>query len=85
MSPLAHAFLGDTSRRGRIGSKFLHAGPAYGGSCFPKDVSALVRTAREAKSPISLVEQVGKVNLERKIAMASRIEAAAGGPWMVRR
>ena len=64
---------------GRIGSKFLHAGPGYGGSCFPKDVSALVRTAREAKSPISLIEQVEKVNMERKIAMASRIEAAAGG------
>src|SRR5680860_95142 len=64
---------------GRIGSKFLHAGPGYGGSCFPKDVSALVRTAREAKSPLSLIEQVEKVNLERKIAMASRIEAATGG------
>src|SRR5665811_2147149 len=64
---------------GRIGSKFLHAGPGYGGSCFPKDVSALVRTAREAKSPISLIEQVEKVNMERKIAMATRIEAAARG------
>jgi UDPglucose 6-dehydrogenase len=64
---------------GRIGPKFLHPGPGYGGSCFPKDVSALVRTAREAKSPISLVEQVEKVNMERKIAMATRIEAAAGG------
>ncbi len=64
---------------GRIGSKFLHAGPGYGGSCFPKDVTALVRTAREAKSPLSLVEQVDKVNTERKIAMATRIEEAAGG------
>jgi UDPglucose 6-dehydrogenase len=64
---------------GRIGSKFLHAGPGYGGSCFPKDVSALVRTAREAKSPLSLVEQVEKVNAERKIAMAQRVEEAAGG------
>ena len=64
---------------GRIGSKFLHAGPGYGGSCFPKDVSALVRTAREAKSPLSLVEQVEKVNTERKIAMGARIEEAAGG------
>jgi UDPglucose 6-dehydrogenase len=64
---------------GRIGAKFLHAGPGYGGSCFPKDVSALVRTAREAKSPLSLVEQVEKVNAERKIAMAQRIEEAAGG------
>jgi len=64
---------------GRIGSKFLHAGPGYGGSCFPKDVTALIRTAREAKSPLSLVEQVEKVNIERKIAMASLIEEAAGG------
>lgn len=64
---------------GRIGSKFLHAGPGYGGSCFPKDVSALIRTAREARSPITLVEQVDKVNTERKIAMAQRIEEAAGG------
>ena len=64
---------------GRIGPKFLHAGPGYGGSCFPKDVTALIRTAREAKSPLSLVEQVEKVNTERKIAMAGRIEAALGG------
>ena len=64
---------------GRIGDKFLHAGPGYGGSCFPKDVTALMRTAREAKSPLSLVEQVEKVNTERKIAMAARIEEAAGG------
>jgi UDPglucose 6-dehydrogenase len=63
---------------GRIGPKFLHAGPGYGGSCFPKDVTALIRTAREAKSPITLVEQVDKVNTERKIAMAKRIEKAAG-------
>jgi UDPglucose 6-dehydrogenase len=64
---------------GRIGDKFLHPGPGYGGSCFPKDVTALMRTAREAKSPLSLVEQVEKVNTERKIAMAARIEEAAGG------
>nr|MDJ0514581.1 UDP-glucose/GDP-mannose dehydrogenase family protein [Methyloceanibacter sp.] len=64
---------------GRIGPKFLNPGPGYGGSCFPKDVSALVRTAREAKAPVSLVEQVEKVNLERKIAMGARVERAAGG------
>jgi len=64
---------------GRIGNKFLHPGPGYGGSCFPKDVSALVRTAREAKAPLSLIEQVEKVNTERKIAMATRINEAAGG------
>jgi UDPglucose 6-dehydrogenase len=63
----------------RIGSKFLHAGPGYGGSCFPKDVTALIRTAREARAPLSLVEQVDKVNTERKISMAMRIEAAVGG------
>lgn len=63
----------------RIGDKFLHPGPGYGGSCFPKDVSALIRTAREARTPLSLVEQVEKVNNERKIAMIGRIERAAGG------
>jgi len=64
---------------GRIGDKFLHPGPGFGGSCFPKDVSALVRTGREARTPLSLVEQVEKVNNERKIAMIARIERAAGG------
>ncbi|MGB6346616.1 MAG: nucleotide sugar dehydrogenase, partial [Methyloceanibacter sp.] len=63
----------------RIGDKFLHPGPGYGGSCFPKDVAALIRTAREARSPLSLIEQVQTVNLERKLAMAGRIERAAGG------
>jgi UDPglucose 6-dehydrogenase len=63
---------------GRIGSKFLHAGPGYGGSCFPKDVTALIRTAREAKAPLTLVEQVEKVNTERKISMVARIEDAVG-------
>jgi UDPglucose 6-dehydrogenase len=64
---------------GRIGSKFLHPGPGYGGSCFPKDVAALVRTAREARSPLSLIEQVQAVNEERKIAMISRIAKPSGG------
>ena len=63
----------------RIGDKFLHPGPGFGGSCFPKDVSALVRTGREARTPLSLIEQVEKVNNERKIAMIARIERAAGG------
>lgn len=63
---------------GRIGDKFLHPGPGYGGSCFPKDVSAIVRTAREARSPLTLIEAVEKVNTERKIAMAHRVERAAG-------
>jgi UDPglucose 6-dehydrogenase len=64
---------------GRIGDKFLHPGPGYGGSCFPKDVSALARIGREHRSPLTLVEQVGRINDERKIAMAARIEKAAGG------
>lgn len=63
----------------RIGEKFLHPGPGYGGSCFPKDVSAIIRTARENRSPLSLIEQVQTVNDERKIAMATRIERLAGG------
>ena len=63
----------------RIGDKFLHPGPGYGGSCFPKDVQALMRTAREARAPLSIIEQVHRVNEERKIAMATRIERAAGG------
>ena len=64
---------------GRIGDKFLHPGPGYGGSCFPKDVSALIRTAREARAPLTIIEQVEKVNTERKIAMAQRVERAMGG------
>jgi UDPglucose 6-dehydrogenase len=63
----------------RIGDLFLHPGPGYGGSCFPKDVSALIRTAREARSPLTIIEQVEKVNTERKIAMAQRVERAMGG------
>jgi UDPglucose 6-dehydrogenase len=64
---------------GRIGGKFLHAGPGYGGSCFPKDTEALVRSARDAEAPITLVEQVIAVNAERKEAMARKIIAACGG------
>jgi UDPglucose 6-dehydrogenase len=72
---VAHAIGSDR----RIGDKFLHPGPGYGGSCFPKDVAALARTAREARAPLSLVEQVEKVNNERKIAMAHKVIRAAGG------
>ena len=64
---------------GRIGDKFLHPGPGYGGSCFPKDVSALIRTAREHRTPLSLIEQVQRINEERKIAMAGRVVTALGG------
>ena len=63
----------------RIGGKFLNPGPGYGGSCFPKDLASLIRTARENKSPISIIEQVERFNFERKISMAGRIESAAGG------
>ena len=64
---------------GRIGPKFLHAGPGYGGSCFPKDCLALVRTAQEAGAPISIVEQVVEVNDARKRKMAEKIVKACGG------
>jgi len=64
---------------GRIGSKFLHAGPGYGGSCFPKDCLALVRTAQEAGAPVSLVEQVVAVNDARKRRMAEKVIKACGG------
>jgi UDPglucose 6-dehydrogenase len=64
---------------GRIGSKFLHAGPGYGGSCFPKDTLALVRTAQEAGSPTRIVETVVDVNDERKKRMADKVVAACGG------
>jgi UDPglucose 6-dehydrogenase len=64
---------------GRIGRKFLHAGPGFGGSCFPKDCRALVRTAREAQAPLSVVETVVQVNDSRKERMAEKIIAACGG------
>ena len=63
----------------RIGSKFLHAGPGYGGSCFPKDTLALVKTAQDAKTPTRLIETVVAVNDSRKLRMADKIIAACGG------
>lgn len=63
----------------RIGSKFLHAGPGYGGSCFPKDTLALVRTATDAGSPVRLVETTVAVNDARKKAMADRVVKALDG------
>ncbi len=63
----------------RIGGKFLHAGPGYGGSCFPKDTLALVRTAQEAGAPVQIVETVERVNKTRKKNMAQRVIAACGG------
>ena len=64
---------------GRIGSKFLHAGPGYGGSCFPKDTLALVQTAKDADSPIRIVETVVDINERRKTQMAEKVVAACGG------
>ncbi len=64
---------------GRIGRKFLHPGPGYGGSCFPKDTLALVRIAQEAGAPSRLVEATVAVNDARKGAMSARIMAACGG------
>ena len=63
----------------RIGAKFLHAGPGYGGSCFPKDTVALVRTARDAKAPLDLVETTVRVNEARKRAMAGKVADALEG------
>src|SRR6202048_1618872 len=64
---------------GRIGGKFLHAGPGFGGSCFPKDCQALIRTAEIAKSQLSIVDTVLRVNDARKRRMADRIASALGG------
>lgn len=64
---------------GRIGKKFLHPGPGYGGSCFPKDTLALVRTAQQAGSPLRIVETVVEINDARKKRMAERIVAACDG------
>ena len=64
---------------GRIGAKFLHAGPGYGGSCFPKDTLALARTAAEAGAPLRIVEAVVAVNDVRKRRMADKVIEACGG------
>ena len=63
----------------RIGSKFLHAGPGFGGSCFPKDIAALVATGAQQKSPMTIVEAVMQKNASRRLAMVERIVAACGG------
>jgi len=63
----------------RIGKKFLHAGPGYGGSCFPKDTLALTKTANDNGSPVRIVDMVVQVNEARKKAMAERVIKAAGG------
>ncbi|HYP57667.1 MAG TPA: UDP-glucose/GDP-mannose dehydrogenase family protein [Beijerinckia sp.] len=63
----------------RIGSKFLHAGPGYGGSCFPKDTQALIKTAQDHGAPIRIVETVSAINDQRKRKMARKVLAACGG------
>lgn len=63
----------------RIGKRFLQAGPGYGGSCFPKDTLALMRTAREAGAPVELIETTVRINDARKQAMAQKIVQAMGG------
>jgi UDPglucose 6-dehydrogenase len=64
---------------GRIGRKFLHAGPGFGGSCFPKDTLALMRIAEEAGAPSRLIQSVVSVNDHRKIAMVQKVITACGG------
>jgi len=64
---------------GRIGKKFLHPGPGYGGSCFPKDTLALVKTAQDYEAPVRIVETVADINEKRKALMADKIVAACGG------
>nr|WP_321512442.1 UDP-glucose/GDP-mannose dehydrogenase family protein [uncultured Hyphomonas sp.] len=64
---------------GRIGSKFLNAGPGYGGSCFPKDTLALTKTANDYGSPVRIVDTVVEVNAARKKAMAGKVIEAMGG------
>ncbi len=64
---------------GRIGNKFLHAGPGYGGACFPKDTLALLKTSQEYDVPTRIVEAVVAVNAARKQEMAEKIERAFGG------
>ena len=62
----------------RIGGKFLHAGPGYGGSCFPKDTLALIKTGQDYEAPLRIVETVASVNDIRKRAMARKVTAAIG-------
>src|SRR5712671_6597657 len=63
----------------RIGSKFLHAGPGFGGSCFPKDARALIKTAQDYDAPLRILEVVSSVNDTRKRAMARKVAALFGG------
>jgi UDPglucose 6-dehydrogenase len=64
---------------GRIGSKFLNAGPGYGGSCFPKDTLAITKTAQDYGAPVTIIEAAAKANEARKRAMAKKVIKACGG------
>ena len=63
----------------RIGTKFLHAGPGFGGSCFPKDIRALIKTAQDQEVPLRILETVASVNEIRKRAMARKVSAMFAG------
>lgn len=74
-----HAVAKGMGLDGRIGGKFLHAGPGYGGSCFPKDTTALIRIAQENDIPLRIVEAVVDVNDAQKARMVKKIKSAFGG------
>ncbi len=74
-----HAVAKGMGLDGRIGRKFLHAGPGYGGSCFPKDTLALVRIAQEHGTPCRIVESVVEVNAAQRARMVKKIRTALGG------
>ena len=74
-----HAVARGMGLDGRIGRKFLHAGPGYGGSCFPKDTLALVRTAQEFGTPCRIVESVVEVNAAQRARMVQKIRSALDG------
>ena len=74
-----HAVAKGMGLDGRIGRKFLHAGPGYGGSCFPKDTLALVRTAQEHGTPCRIVESVVEVNAAQRARMVKKIRSTIGG------
>ncbi len=74
-----HAVARGMGLDGRIGRKFLHPGPGYGGSCFPKDTLALVRTAQEHGTPCRIIESVVEVNAAQRARMVQKIRKALGG------
>ena len=74
-----HAVARGIGLDGRIGRKFLHPGPGYGGSCFPKDTVALIRTAQEHGAPVRIVESVIEVNAAQRLRMVAKIRRALGG------